>query len=151
MPDTQPAPQGSLLGEIMEQTNLTPGDEGYEVARKGVEAFIAQLLTVGRTDAKADKSAVDAMIAEIDRKLSRQLDAILHAEAFQRLESSWRSLKMLVDRTDFRENVRIELFNVSKDDLQADFEDAPTSPRAASTSGPIPPSMGSSVANPTPP
>ena len=125
MPDTQPARQPSLLGEIMEQTNLAPGDEGYEVARKGVETFISQMLAAGRKDAKADKAAVEAMINEIDRKLSRQLDAILHAEPFQRLEASWRSLKMLVDRTDFRENVRIELLNVSKEDLQADFEDAP--------------------------
>ena len=125
MSDTQPAPQGSLLGEIMEQTNLTPGDEGYDIARKGVETFIAQMLAGTQKDAKADKASVDAMIAEIDRKLSKQLDAIMHSEALQRLESSWRGLKMLIDRTDFRENVKIELFNVSKEDLQADFEDAP--------------------------
>lgn len=125
MSQPQPAPMSPLLGEIMAQTNLAPGDEGYEVARKGVASFIAQLLADGQKDAKADKAAVDAMIGEIDRKLSRQLDAILHAEPFQRLEASWRSLKMLVDRTDFRENVRIEMLNVAKADLQADFEDAP--------------------------
>jgi type VI secretion system protein ImpC len=125
MPQPQPAPASSLLGEIMEQTNLAPGDDGYAVARKGVETFIARMLAEGRTDAKADRAAVDAMITEIDRRISRQLDAILHAEPFQRLEAAWRSLRMLVDRTDFRENIRVDLLNVSQADLQADFEDAP--------------------------
>lgn len=125
MSDPQSAPQGSLLGEIMEQTNLAPGDEAYAIAKKGVETFVAQILAGTQKDAKADKASVEAMIAEIDKKLSKQLDAIMHSEPFQKLESSWRSLKMLIDRTDFRENVKIELLNVSKEDLQADFEDAP--------------------------
>jgi type VI secretion system protein ImpC len=41
------------------------------------------------------------------------------------MESSWRSMKFLIDRTDFRENIKIELLNVSQEDLLNDFEDAP--------------------------
>jgi type VI secretion system protein ImpC len=125
MSQAKPAAEGSLLAQLMEQANLSPADEAYPVARKGVEAFIAQMLARSPGEARADKAAVETMIAEIDRKLSRQLDAILHHESFQRLEASWRSLKMLVDRTDFRENIRIEMLSVSKADLHADFEDAP--------------------------
>jgi len=118
------AADGSLLDQIMQQTSLAPSDEGYSLARKGVEAFVAQILASGNQQAKADKTAVDQMIAELDKKLSSQVNAIMHAPAFQKLESSWRGLKMLVDRTDFRENIKIELLNVSRDDLQADFDDA---------------------------
>ena len=39
-----------------------------------------------------------ALIAEIDQKLSRQLDEIIHNPAFQKLESAWRGIKFLVDR-----------------------------------------------------
>ena len=39
--------------------------------------------------------------------------------------SAWRGLKFLVDRTDFRHNVKIEILDVSKEDLIQDFEDAP--------------------------
>ncbi|MBW1903298.1 MAG: type VI secretion system contractile sheath large subunit, partial [Deltaproteobacteria bacterium] len=60
-----------------------------------------------------------------DKKLSLQLDAILHHPEVQKLESAWRSLKFLVDRTDFRENIKLEIVNVSKDDLLEDFEDSP--------------------------
>lgn len=114
----------SLLDEILGETNMKPSDDGYDVARRGVQAFIAELLGGAKTE-KIDKSIIDAMIAEIDSKVSRQLDAILHDPAFQRLESAWRGLKFVVDRVDFRENVKVDILNVSKEDLATDFEDAP--------------------------
>jgi len=125
---TQPAAaaaEGSLLEEILQQTKLKPSDEGYEIARKGVEAFIAEMLAPKAAFDKADKRAVDLMIAEIDKKLSRQLDEVLHHPDVQKLESAWRGLKLVVDRTDFRENIKLEVLNVTKDDLLSDFEDSP--------------------------
>jgi type VI secretion system protein ImpC len=124
-PAAAAAAAGSLLDEIMQQTKLKPSDDGYEVARKGVQAFIAELLGGAAAGQKADKKLVDAMIAEIDHKISGQLDAVLHHSTFQKLESAWRGLKFMVDRTDFRENVKINLLNCAKDDLLTDFEDSP--------------------------
>jgi type VI secretion system protein ImpC len=121
---------GSLLDEILAETKMAPGDEGYEVAKRGVQAFIAELIAPKREGEKVDKALVDALIAEIDAKLSRQIDEILHHPTFQKLESAWRGLKFVVDRTDFRENVKVELLNCSKDDLLADFEDAPEVPKS---------------------
>ncbi len=115
----------SLLDDIVQATRLKPSDEAYSVTRQGVQAFIDELLKPGKDTAKISASMVDEMIAEVDRKLSTQLDAIMHNEDFQKLESAWRSLKYLVDKTDFRENVKIEMLNVSKQDLLDDFEDAP--------------------------
>ena len=34
----------SLLDEILSETKMSPGDEGYEVAKAGVQAFIAELV-----------------------------------------------------------------------------------------------------------
>jgi type VI secretion system protein ImpC len=123
------ATETSLLAGIMEETKLQPTDEGYDVARRGVEAFIAEMLQQGSVE-KVNKALVDNMIAEIDRKLSRQLDEVLHHPEVQKVESAWRSLKLLVDRTDFRENNRIEVLNVSKEDLLEDFEDSPEVPKS---------------------
>ncbi|RJP44574.1 MAG: type VI secretion system contractile sheath large subunit [Desulfobacteraceae bacterium] len=122
--------QPSLLEDIVQATKLKPSDESYGLARKGVEALIAQLIEPGKKVDKVSKADVDEMIAEIDNKLSLQLDAILHNRQFQKLESAWRSLKYLVDKTDFRENIKIEILNVSKDDLLEDFEDAPEIPKS---------------------
>ncbi len=115
----------SLIEEILDQTKMKPSDFGYDVARKGVEAFITELLKPTRAQERVERRLVDEMISEIDRKLSVQLDEILHHKDFQRLESAWRGLKLLVDRTDFRENNKLEILNVSKQDLIDDFEDAP--------------------------
>ena len=124
-PEEQTAEAPSLLDEIVTATRIKPKDESYSLAKKGVEALIAQLVEPGREVEKVSKATVDEMIAEIDKKLSLQMDAILHNPDFQKLESSWSSLKFLVDKTDFRENIRLELLNASKEDLLEDFEDAP--------------------------
>src|SRR3954462_7780213 len=127
---TQTLEGGSLLDEILSETKMAPGDEGYEVAKRGVQAFIGELVAPKREGEKVDKAFVDALIAEIDVKLSRQIDEILHHPTFQKLESAWRGLKFLVDRTDFRENIKVELLNCSKEDLLADFEDSPEVPKS---------------------
>ncbi len=114
-----------LLDEILAETNIKPSDDGYDVARRGVQAFIAELLTPSRQQEKVDRSILDQMISEIDRRLSSQVNEIMHAPAFQKLESAWRGLRFLIDRVDFRENIKVEVLNASKDDLITDFEDAP--------------------------
>jgi type VI secretion system protein ImpC len=88
------------------------------------------MLAPGKGDQKADKAMIDAMIAQIDAKLSAQLNAILHHAEFQKLESAWRGLKFLIDRVDFRENIKVEMLSVSKDELLTDFEDAPEVPKS---------------------
>jgi type VI secretion system protein ImpC len=115
----------SLLDEIVRETKLSPGDEGYEVTKLGLQTFIDALLQPGREGDKVSQGLVDEMIADLDRKLSGQMNLILHNKEFQQLEAAWRSLKYLVDHTDFRENVKIEVLNVSKQDLIDDFEDSP--------------------------
>ncbi|STV72925.1 EvpB/family type VI secretion protein [Klebsiella michiganensis] len=74
---------------------------------------------------KLDKTLIDHHIAELDYQISRQLDAVMHHPEFQKVESLWRGLKQLVDSTDYRQNVKTEILDVSKDDLRQDFEDAP--------------------------
>lgn len=115
----------SLLDELIETTRVQPGDEAYSITRRGLEAFITELLESSRSEEKISQSLIDDMIAQIDQRLCRQVDEILHNEAFQKLESTWRGLKFLVDRTDFRENNKLSILSVSKQDLLEDFEDAP--------------------------
>jgi type VI secretion system protein ImpC len=117
--------EGSLIDQLIEATRVRPEDEAYAITRQGLEAFVAELLEPGRAQEKVSQSLIDEMIAGLDQKLCRQVDAILHHPQFQQLESAWRSLKFLVDRTDFRENNKVAILDVSKDALLEDFEDAP--------------------------
>jgi len=113
------------LDDIVQATKLKPADEAYQITKQGVQAFIDELLKPGREGVKVSQVLVDDMIADLDQKVSGQLDAVMHNEDFQKLESAWRSLRFLIDRTDFRENVKVEILNVKKQDLLDDFEDAP--------------------------
>ena len=113
----------SILGDILEQTNLSPEDgASFSLAQQGLKAFMSELMKPTRQGAKVEKSIVDDMIAQIDKRLSSQVDQVLHNEQFQKLESAWRGLRLVVDRTNFRENVKIEVLNVSKEDLKNDFD-----------------------------
>ncbi len=116
--------KATLLDQIMAETMLVPTQDGYHVAKQGVAAFIAEMLKSNETEQLINKHRVDQMIAEVDRVLGKQMDTILHQPEFQELESAWRSLKLLVDRTDFRENIKLEVLHTSKEDLLDDFENA---------------------------
>jgi type VI secretion system protein ImpC len=120
----QPAASLDLLDEIVEASRLKPGETGYAATKAGLQTFLAELVK-SDPDTKISGDLVDSMISELDQKISSQINAVMHNESFQKLEGSWRSLKYLVDQTDFRQNNRIEILNVSKEDLLTDFEDAP--------------------------
>lgn len=125
LPDVQAVEESSLIADITAATKIKPEDESYETAKAGLRYFLEELTKPGKEVDKVNKAVVDDMIAEIDKKLSLQVDEILHHPKVQKLESTWRSLKFLIDHTDFRENIKIEILNVSKEDLADDFEDAP--------------------------
>ena len=122
---TQTLENVSLLDQLIDATRVKPGVEAYSITRQGLEAFVAELLEPARQTEKVGAGVIDDMIANLDAKLCRQVDEIMHNERFQKLESAWRSLKFLVDRTDFRENNKLEILSVSKQKLLEDFEDAP--------------------------
>lgn len=61
---------------------------------------------------------ISGIIAEIDRKLSEQMNMILHHEDFKALEGSWRGLHHLVNNTEVDENLKIRVLNISKNDLK---------------------------------
>lgn len=68
--------------------------------------------------------AVDRYIAAIDARICEQVNAILHAPAFQRLEAGWRSLKYLADAADGAPLARIRVLPVSWNEVVRDLERA---------------------------
>jgi type VI secretion system protein ImpC len=118
----------SLFEELMAETRIPPADDRYMLVSRGLSAAVRAV--AGREGQILDKVFVDLLIAEIDERMSVQIDFILHHPMFQRLEAAWRGLKFVVDRVDFRENIRVEFLNCSKDDLLADFEDTPEVPKS---------------------
>ncbi|MDL2274716.1 type VI secretion system contractile sheath large subunit [Desulfosarcina sp. OttesenSCG-928-G10] len=121
--DRSSLPADSLLAQIISETNITPESEGYDEARLGIGAIVS-MLSPEVAGEKINKAVINHMIADIDRRLTHFTNKVLHDKAFQDLESAWRGLKLLTDRTDFQENVIIEFINVTKDELLDDFLEA---------------------------
>ncbi len=114
----------SLLDEIVEASRLKPGEEGFSATRDGLRAFLKEIVSE-QPGTKVSTALVDKMLADVDARLSSQVNVIMHSREFQAMESAWRGMKFLIDRTDFRQNIKVEFINVSKQDLIDDFEDAP--------------------------
>lgn len=117
----------SLLDEILQYTRIPEQDESYDIAKNGVKAMLAEVFKHDPNEVdqlRVDKVFVDQLIDELDQMLSEQMDEILHHPEFQKIESPWRSLKFLVDRTSFEENIKVEFINATKADLLNDFQDA---------------------------
>ena len=132
----------SVYQSLFDKINLTPVAQFDDIVKfqdndalaeasadervtMAVNVFLNMVQQSAQKVDKLDKSLLDYHISQIDQQLSEQLDAIMHHPEFQSIESAWRGLKFLVDRTDFRRNVRIEVLDASKEALQQDFEDAP--------------------------
>ena len=64
--------------------------------------------------------SIQAIIAEIDRKLTEQINLILHHEEFQKLEGSWRGLHYLVNNTETDEMLKIRVMNITKEGAAQD-------------------------------
>jgi type VI secretion system protein ImpC len=62
-------------------------------------------------------ATIEGMIAALDAKLTDQINLILHAEEFQKLEGAWRGLHHLVNNTETDETLKIRVMNISKSDL----------------------------------
>lgn len=60
---------------------------------------------------------IKAIIAEIDAKLTEQINLIMHSERFQQVESAWRGLHYLVSNTETDEMLKIRVLNISKKEL----------------------------------
>lgn len=72
-----------------------------------------------------DVPAIDRLIAECDRRLFTQLDALLHHPAVQALEATWRSLARLVEAIDPADPIIVDLLHCTKRELADDFRESP--------------------------
>ncbi len=77
------------------------------------EQALAETTLIGEDAIKT----IEGIIAEIDKRLSGQINAIMHHEDFQRLESTWRGLHYLVTNTETDETLKIRILNVSRKEI----------------------------------
>ena len=67
---------------------------------------------------------IDRVIALIDAAISRQVDAIIHAPAFQALEAAWRGLALLARTAAHGRQVRLRVLDASWQEVCRDIDQA---------------------------
>jgi type VI secretion system protein ImpC len=92
-----------------------------EGAKSEVQAAVTtlaqQALASSRLISTDVVQTINAMIAEIDRKMSEQINKIMHHPDFQQLEGAWRGLHYLVNNSETDDQLKIRVMNISKKEL----------------------------------
>lgn len=110
--------QGNEFASLLNKEFKPKTDEARGAIESAVQTLAQQALVHSNTISTDAFRTIEGLIAAIDKKLSDQMNLILHHEDFQKLEGSWRGLKYLVDNSDPDEMLKIRVMNISKNDLR---------------------------------
>ena len=108
---------GSALDDLLKKEFKPKTSSAQEAIERAVKTLAEQAIAGVSTVSDDAIKSIESMIAAIDRKLTEQINAIIHHADFQGLESSWRGLAHLVNNTESDENLKIRVLNISKKDL----------------------------------
>ena len=90
-------------------------------AKTAIESAVRTLAEQALADANVlshdTLASITSIIASIDKKLSDQINLVIHHPDFQQLEGAWRGLHYLVNNTETDEMLKIRVFNISKNEL----------------------------------
>ena len=119
------AEEVSLLDQIVEAGRFGKADAAKERGKDMIKQFVSQVLDETIMISEDTESMLNARIAEIDRLVSVQLNEVMHAPEFQKLEASWRGLKYLLSQSETGEGLKLKVLNVGKKELLKDLQRAP--------------------------
>src|ERR1700744_6468501 len=119
-----PAAEPSLLDQIVEQSKVAKSQAEHTRAKDLIGELVNQVLDGTVIISDNLSATLDARVAELDRLISSQLSAVMHAPEFQKLESTWRGLHYLCKETTTGTTLKIKALNATKRDLSRDFKTA---------------------------
>jgi type VI secretion system protein ImpC len=119
--ETTPDAASSLLDRIVDEGRLGQSDEEKKQGKEWINAFLTEVLKNQVVVSKDTDAMLTARIAQIDQLLSSQLNEIMHAAEFQKLEGSWRGLNYLVQQSETSTMLKIKVMNVTRRELLNDL------------------------------
>lgn len=109
--------EGNEFASLLNKEFKPKSDEAKSAVEQAVLTLAQQALVNANVIGSDVLLSIEAMISELDRKLSEQVNTIMHHEDFQKLESAWRGLHYLVNNTETDEMLKIRVMNISKNDV----------------------------------
>lgn len=123
MQDTQNASTATATTELSDFERLLnqefkpKSEDAQSAVQTAVQTLVQQALSNANLIQGDAIKTIEGMIAELDKKLSAQVNEIIHHKDFEQLESAWRGLSYLVNNTATSDTLKIQVFNISKKDL----------------------------------
>ncbi len=118
------AEESGFLDQIINETRIGKDDWERDQSRRQIATLVDEVMKGTLRVSKDLEATINARIADIDKVLSAQLNAIMHAPEFQKLEGAWRGLHYLVMQSETSTMLKIRVLNISKDELRKDLEKA---------------------------
>jgi type VI secretion system protein ImpC len=105
------------FADILKQSFKPRSERAATEVENAVNTLVLQALSDTSLIKEDVLDTIEEMISRIDRKLTAQMNEILHAPEFQQIESAWRGLHYLVYNSETDANLKIRVMNVSKNEL----------------------------------
>ncbi len=107
----------SEFASLLNREFKPKSDSAREAVENAVQTLAQQALANTALISDDSLRSIEAMIAAIDRKLTEQINLIIHTDEFLALEGAWRGLHHLVNNTETDETLKIKVMNISKKEL----------------------------------
>ena len=109
--------EASEFSSLLNKEFKPKSERSKEAVEHAVATLAEQVLSDSSLISDDVIGSIEAIIAELDKKLTEQVNAIMHHEDFQKLEGAWRGLHYLVNNTETDEMLKIKVMNISKNEL----------------------------------
>lgn len=109
--------EGNDFASLLKKEFKPKTDEAKSAVEQAVHTLAQQALANTKLVSGDAIRSIEAMIAALDRKMTEQVNLIIHHEDYQKLEASWRGLHYLVNNTETDEQLKIRVLNISKQEL----------------------------------
>ncbi len=105
------------FSDLLKKEFRPKSDRAREQVQAAVETLAQQVLSDQDLILDDAVNSINAIIAEIDLKMTEQVNLVLHHPDFQKLEGAWRGLHHLVSNTESDEMLKIRFMSISKKEL----------------------------------
>ena len=128
---TESQTQGGALSEldefsdILKQTIKPRTEEASREVDNAITTLVKEALNDNSVVSEDIIDTIQTMLARIDEKLTKQVNQIIHAPEFQQLESAWRGVAYTVNNSETDATLRVNIMNVSKDELKSELRRYP--------------------------
>jgi len=114
----------SPLETIIQEGRMAKDESQIPYAKDLIGEFVTQVLDESMVVSADTVAMIEDRIAQIDDLLTNQLNEILHAPDFQKVEGSWKGLHFLVMNTETSTMLKLRLLNITQLELLKDLEKA---------------------------